>query len=173
MKKLLFIILLVPSICIGQKLGFKTGVLIYKTTPAGKFGTPKTIVSPLIGIGYQHSFNKFLIGIEPSFTRISTIEITQVTDIAGVKAVKQRSLSKSTYEIPIYIGYQILDKDFNLNVNAGLSVLDKSLSAFYGISGGYNIKRVSINANYKINGLISNQFINSYHALYLTFNYKF
>ena len=173
MKKLFFIILLLPSICLGQKLGAKTGVLIYKTTPKTKLGDSKTVAVPLIGIAYQHTFNRIIVGIEPSFTQIKTINVYQVTDIAGNKDVKQKYISKSTYEIPVYIGYQLLNNSYNLNTNIGVSLLDKSVSAFYGITGGYNLKRVSINANYKINGLIHNQFIGSYHALYLTVNYKF
>lgn len=172
MRKLIFILLMIPSVCIGQKLGIKTGTLIYKSTPVSKFGTSKTVAVPLIGIAYQHTFNRVVVGIEPSFTQIKTIAVTQVTDNAGNKDVKQKYDSKSTYEIPVYIGYQILNNSFNLNTHIGASLFDKSISAFYGITGGYNLKRVSINANYKINGLIHNQFTGSYHALYLTVNYK-
>ena len=175
MKKLIFILLLIPSLCLGQKLGIKTGTLIYKSTPVSKYGTPATVFSPLIGITYQHSFKRVLVGIEPSYTQIKTVTVYEITsDNAGNKLeVKQKNISKSTYEIPVYIGYQVLNNEFNLIPNLGISVFDKSASMFFGITAGYNIKRVSINANYKINGLIYNQFTNSYHALYLTTSYKF
>jgi hypothetical protein len=120
MKKLFLILMTVmPLIGFSQSIGIKGGAVFSKMDLPFQVNE-KTLVGPVLGIVYTQEINRFRIFIEPSFITKGVSEDVIITDNDGNPVRTDVWKNKFSYiEVPILLGYNIIDKDAFVGVNLG------------------------------------------------------
>jgi len=123
MKRAILILMTVlPIIGYTQSIGIKGGVLISNMKSYSKYIDEKTLIGQSIGVVYQHDFNRVKLFIEPTYSTKGFSSEYTVTDNAGNRIGTEKAKFKFNYfELPVLVGYNLIDKDSYLGFNAGFS----------------------------------------------------
>lgn len=169
MKKIFFIIaLLLPVLTFSQSLGIKSGIITYKP-----FHYNKYIVTPVNGIVFKYSGERFGFGIEPSIASKIIYSNGSLTDNSGNKLNLFIRSKSTSLEIPVYVFFKAIDSKFKLNIEGGFSFYGNTNSMLCGFYSGYKINNLNIGINYRINGTLGNQFTGAYQSAFISAVYNF
>lgn len=122
MKKIIFILMTVlPIVGYSQSIGLKGG-LVFSSANYSKYVDEKVLTAPVFGLVYQQNFNRVSLSIEPGFTAKGFSDEYSFTDNDGnPKGTARTKFKFSYFEIPVLVGYNLIDKDLYLGLNAGLA----------------------------------------------------
>lgn len=120
MKKLLFILMLIPGIGLSQSIGIKGGLLGLNTNNMPD-SNGANHYNFNYGIVYQHHFNRIVLSIEPGINNKGFSYENKLTDKSGNKIIRITDYKYKYFEVPILIGYNILNKNLFFGINAGIS----------------------------------------------------
>ena len=123
MKRAFFILMTVlPIISYSQSIGIKGGILVSNMKSYSGYVSEKSLIGPSIGLAYQHDFDRVKLFVEPTYSTKGFSLDYKVTDNAGNLIGSERAKYKFNYlEIPVLVGYNLIEKDFYLGINAGIS----------------------------------------------------
>lgn len=161
MKKILFILMLIPGIGLSQSIGVDLGVNSTKITSGAKNGTFGSKTAPSFSLFYSKDLDKVNFKIGMGYSQIkSTYGSYSITDNSGNKISDVSNVASFDYlNIPFSANYTLLNKKVIAGIGLGMAgkikinsnqsnasgfLLDFTPNAFV----GFKVNKMSVLGNF-------------------------